>query len=215
MTGKSDHLFDVIAEHSLALAAKKLGCTLINNSVFGNIITKAQRTLLRGIDKGLTCDVGIIESGGNDCDYDWALVSSAPGAPHKPRVELPDFIRVLHEMIATLRAHRITPLLMTMPPLVPERWYKTITAGHNEAHIRAFLGGDRFRPYINHERYSLAIMYCARELNVQLVDMRKALLEAPDYRQLMCTDGIHPNEAGHQYLAAVWERELPLVRKEF
>ena len=216
VTGYSENRFDVLEDkNSLALASRTLGFTLTNKSVFGNIINKAQRTLNRDIERGLTYDVGLIESGGNDCDYDWAPISENPDVPHNPRNVLPDFLRMMDEMVQTLRAHKITPLLMTMPPLVLDWWYKTITKGQNEANIRKFLHEDIFKLYSLHELYSLNIIKYAVTHKVQFVDMRMALLEAPDYRALMCGDGIHPNVEGYAYMATVWERELPKLHKEF
>ncbi|MBP3709339.1 MAG: SGNH/GDSL hydrolase family protein [Treponema sp.] len=216
VTGFSDHRFEILDDtNSLTLAAKALGFELINKSVFGNIINKSQRKLNRDMERGLVCDLGIIESGGNDCDYDWTPISENPDAPHEPRNPLPAFLRMMDEMVHTLRAHRITPLLMTMPPLVLDRWYKTITAEQNEASIRAFLHDDIFRLYSRHELYSLNIVQYAHENNVQLVDMRMAMLEHSDFRELMCADGIHPNEKGYAYMADIWIRELPKLRKEF
>ena len=45
--------------------------------------------------------------------------------------------------------------------------------------------------------------------------MREAMLTAPDYRDLMCQDGIHPNEEGYKYMSEVWIETLPMVKKEF
>lgn len=216
VTGYSESRFDILEEeNSLALAQKKLGFTLINKSVFGNIINKALRTLKRDMEKGLSCDLGIVESGGNDCDYDWTPISENPDAPHKPRNPLPDFLRMLDESVETLRAHKITPLLMTMPPLVPDRWYKTITDGQNKKNIDTFLSGDAFGLYRAHELYSLSIEKYALSHGVQYIDMRMAMLGAKDYRSLMCEDGIHPNASGYAYMADVWIRELPRLHKEF
>lgn len=216
VTGYSESRFDILEEeNSLALAQKKLGFTLINKSVFGNIINKALRTLKRDMEKGLSCDLGIVESGGNDCDYDWTPISENPDAPHKPRNPLPDFLHMLDEAVETLRAYKITPLLMTMPPLVLDRWYKTITSGQNKKNIDAFLSGDVFELYRAHELYSLSIEKYAFGHGVQYIDMRMAMLEAKDYRSLMCEDGIHPNASGYAYMADVWIRELPRLHKEF
>ena len=216
ITGYSENRFDVLGEeNSLALAQKKLGCTLVNKSVFGNVINKALRTLKRDMERGLRCDLGIVESGGNDCDYDWTPISENPSLPHKARNPLPDFLRMLDEAVGTLRAHTITPLLMTMPPLVLDRWYNTITAGQNKKNIDAFLEGDVFKLYRAHELYSLSIAHYATAHNVQCVDMRMAMLEAKDYRSLMCEDGIHPNVSGYAYMADVWIRALPRLHKEF
>ena len=216
VTGYSESRFDVLEEeNSLALAQKELKFMLINKSVFGNVINKALRTLKRDMERGLRCDVGIIESGGNDCDYDWTPISENPASPHKPRNPLPDFLRMLDEAVETLRAHKITPLLMTMPPLVLDRWYKTITSGQNKQNLDRFLDGDIFRLYRAHELYSLSIEKYALGHGVQYIDMRMAMLEAKDYRSLMCKDGIHPNASGYAYMADVWIRELPRLHKEF
>ena len=216
VTGYSESRFDILEEeNSLALAQKKLGFTLINKSVFGNIINKALRTLKRDMEKGLSCDLGIVESGGNDCDYDWTPISENPDAPHKPRNPLPDFLHMLDEAVETLRAYKITPLLMTMPPLVLDRWYKTITSGQNKKNIDAFLSGDVFELYRAHELYSLSIEKYALSHGVQYIDMRMVMLEAKDYRSYMCKDGIHPNVSGYAYMADVWIRELPRLHKEF
>ena len=74
----SGHLFDIIEDSSLVLASKALGFELNNQSVFGSIVSKTQRRLNRDIEKGIFSDLAIIESGGNDCDYDWTQVSSFP-----------------------------------------------------------------------------------------------------------------------------------------
>jgi acyl-CoA thioesterase I len=216
VTGYSENRFDVLDDtNSLALAAQKLNFTLENKSVFGNIISKAQHKLERDMERGLICDLGIIESGGNDCDYDWAQISREPDTPHTMRTPLPEFLHMMGEMVEMLRAHKITPLLMTMPPLVTERWFKTITTGQNEANIRKFLHDNITSLYTVHELYSMNIVKYAYAHNVQFVDMRMAMLESPDYRKLMCKDGIHPNVEGYAYMATIWEQELPKVKKEF
>ncbi|MDE5898899.1 MAG: SGNH/GDSL hydrolase family protein [Treponemataceae bacterium] len=211
----SGHLFDIVEDSSLAIASRKLGFELNNQSVFGSIITKSQRRMNRDLERGIECDLGIIESGGNDCDYDWTAVSENPDAVSEPRVPLSDFMRILDEMVQSLRAHKITPLVMTMPPLVPDRWFAHICANQNAENVQKFVRGVPDKLYRNHELYSLHIVKYCYEKGVQFVDMRMAMLEAPDYRELMCLDGIHPNEKGYQYMAEVWERDLPRVRKEF
>ena len=44
---------------------------------------------------------------------------------------------------------------------------------------------------------------------------RTAMLEAENYRNLMCRDGIHPNKDGYAYMAGIWEKEIPKIKKEF
>jgi acyl-CoA thioesterase I len=216
VTGTSSgYLFDVLDENSLSIASQRLGFILDNQSVFGSIITKSQKRLNKSIEKGVECDIGIIESGGNDCDYDWATVSANPDGIHSPRVPLDQFMKILDEMVKTLRNNKITPLLMTMPALVCDRWFEHISRNNSKENILKFLNGDFYKLYRNHEIYNNHIVKYCHENNVQYVDMRFAILESPNYRDLMCLDGIHPNENGYKFMASIWEKELPKIKLEF
>ena len=129
---ESGHLFDIIEDSSLVLAARTLGFELNNQSVFGSVVAKTQRRLNKDLEKGVAGDLAIIESGGNDCDYDWTAVSAAPEAEHLPRTTLPDFIAKIDEMVKACRNAKVTPLIMTMPPLVGDWWFEHICNGQNK-----------------------------------------------------------------------------------
>lgn len=211
----SGQLFEIIEENSLAIASKKLCFELNNQSVFGSIAFKTQKRLNRDIRNGLCADLAIIESGGNDCDYDWSLVNEAPSAPHEMRMPLHDFIRIMSEMIDTCRENKITPLVMTMPPLAAERWFNHISRNSDKENILQFLGGDYSKLYRNHELYNAHLTELCRTKNVQIVDMRLAMLEHPDFLSVMCMDGIHPNKDGYKYMSEIWIKQLPDIKKEF
>lgn len=212
---ESGRMFEILEENSLSIASKKLGFELNNQSVFGSFMSKTIRRFNKDLEKGVIGDLAIIESGGNDCDYDWATVSDAPDEPHDPRTKLDDFISMINEIVTKCRENKITPLIMTMPALVPERWFEHIVQGHNRENILKFLNGQPTVLYQNHERYNIALLKYCYEKNVQFVDMRMKLFSTPNYRDLMCQDGIHPNQQGYNFMATVWEKELPEVRKEF
>ena len=211
----SGHLFDIIEDSSLVLASKALGFELNNQSVFGSIVSKTQRRLNRDIEKGIFSDLAIIESGGNDCDYDWTHVSSSPDEKHLPRTTLEDFIQKRSEMVDVCRKNKITPLIMTMPPLVRDRWYNHILHGQDENAVLKILNDNPDRLYQNHELYNISLVEYAFKNSVQIVDMRKEMLLSENYRNLMCLDGIHPNEKGYKFMSEIWIRELPEVQKEF
>lgn len=211
----SGHLFDIIEDSSLVLASKALGFDLNNQSVFGSIVSKTQRRLNRDIEKGIFSDLAIIESGGNDCDYDWTHVSSSPDEKHLPRTTLEDFIQKISEMVDVCRKNKITPLIMTMPPLVRDRWYNHILHGQDENAVLKILNDNPDRLYQNHELYNISLVEYAFKNSVQIVDMRKEMLLSENYRNLMCLDGIHPNEKGYKFMSEIWIRELPEVQKEF
>ena len=211
---ESEHIFDITENNSLALAQKELGFELDNRSIYGNIITKGQQKFNKWLEKGGKADICIIEFGGNDCDYDWAPISENPSGTFLQKVPLADYLRILDEMVNACRANKITPLLMTMPALVADRWLETVSKGLSRENNLKFLGGFYDKLYRNHEIYNAHLVKYAFENHVQFVDMRLALLESPDYRNLMCLDGIHPNEAGYKVMADVWVEELGKLKLE-
>lgn len=212
VTGYSDHLFDILPENSLTLAQKEIPFELFNDSVFGSTISKTQKRLNKFFEKGETADFVIIESGGNDCDYDFLsmLKNGETSAPQ--RTPLSDFMTMLDQMVQTVKEKGCIPVVMTMPSLVADRWYEHITRALDQdgkAKVDAFLGENPVdRLSKNHEIYNLNLMEYCRKEGILMIDMRKALLEAPDYRSLMCKDGIHPNEEGYKYMSRVWIKEL-------
>lgn len=203
-TPGSERIFDICENDSLSLAQKKLGFELDNRSIYGNIITKGKQKFDKWLEKGGTADICIIEFGGNDCDYDWAPISEDPNTQAQQKVPLPQYLQLLKEMMTKCRENNITPLLMTMPALVPEYWIETISKNLNKENILQFLGGNIDKLYRNHEIYNTHLVRFAYENNVQIVDMRLALLESDDYKKLMCLDGIHPNENGYALMAQKW-----------
>ena len=57
--------------------------------------------------------------------------------------------------------------------------------------------GDVEHIYRWQERYALLVRSVAREMNIALVDVRDLFLAHPRMTDLICADGIHPNEKGH------------------
>lgn len=217
VTGTSEKRFELVKDNSLALAQKALGFNLINKCVFGNIITKGKATLEKDLAKGVKADFGIIEFGGNDCDYDYVAICDNPNATYKNRTEFLVFCQCLLDMVLSLRKSGITPVLMTMPPLVADRWLDNICLGHDKNIILNFINSPCpiLRLYQTHERYNQAILDCAKKEKVQLIDMRKEFLNYEDFgRSLMCKDGIHPNIEGYAFMAKVWEQQLVSLQKE-
>lgn len=118
-------------------------------------------------------------------------------------------------MVDVCRKNKITPLIMTMPPLVRDRWYNHILHGQDENAVLKILNDNPDRLYQNHELYNISLVEYAFKNSVQIVDMRKEMLLSENYRNLMCLDGIHPNEKGYKFMSEIWIRELPEVQKEF
>lgn len=243
VSGGDSKRFDITQNDSLSQACAVLGIELANKSVFGSWMTKTRRTQDRSIRAGAAAQIGIIESGTNDSDYDWTAVNQNPDADHLQRCPLDEFKALMREAVEVARQNKITPVIMIPNPLVPDWWFKNICIGNDEAAIRGFVerkyclkGGEAtqdqdcvadkktsqdhnwaaaLRLYQNQELYSIAAANLARSLNVQTVDMRSEFLAHPNYKTLMCLDGVHPNQAGYDFMAEIWKREIPGLRVEF
>lgn len=233
VSGGDSKRFDITEKDSLSQACAALGIELANKSVFGSWMTKTRRAQDRSLRNGSSAQIGIIESGTNDSDYDWSAVSADPDAEHLQRCPLDEFSRLMEEAVSVARQNKITPVIMIPTPLVPEWWLNNICIGNDAAAIVKFVarkyglqGGDQkasqdqkaaaaMRLYQNQELFSLKAAAIARSLNVQIVDMRSEFLAHPNYKSLMCLDGVHPNQAGYDFMAEIWKREMPRLGLEF
>ncbi len=219
VSGGDSKRFDITEKDSLSQACAVLGIELANKSVFGSWMTKTRRAQDRSLRNGASAQIGIIESGTNDCDYDWSAVSANPDAEHLQRCPLEEFTRLMEEAVSVARQNKITPVIMIPTPLVPEWWFKNICIGNDEAAILKFLKAEKaaaaMRLYQNQELFSLKAAAIARALDVQIVDVRSEFLAHPNYKTLMCLDGVHPNQAGYDFMAEIWKREITKLRVEF
>ena len=236
VSGGDSKRFDITEKDSLSQACAALGIELANKSVFGSWMTKTRRTQDRSLRNGARAQIGIIESGTNDSDYDWSAVSANPDADHLQRCPLDEFSRLMEEAVSVARQNKITPVIMIPTPLVPEWWFNNICIGNDAAAIVRFINkkylqakdcaadGDclqdlkraaAMRLYQNQELFSLKAAAIARALGVQIVDVRSEFLAHPNYKTLMCLDGVHPNQAGYDFMAEIWKREIQRLRVEF
>ena len=219
VSGGDSKRFDITEKDSLSQACAALGIELANKSVFGSWMTKTRRTQDRSLRNGANAQIGIIESGTNDCDYDWSAVSANPDAEHLQRCPLDEFSRLMEEAVSVARQNKITPVIMIPTPLVPEWWFNNICIGNDEAAILKFLKAEKaaaaMRLYQNQELFSLKAAAIARALDVQIVDVRSEFLAHPNYRELMCLDGVHPNQVGYDFMAEIWKREIEKFKLEF
>lgn len=207
--------FEITPNDSLTLFGKKFEIQILNKSIYGATIQKLRRTQQKNFRAGISSEIGIIESGSNDCDYEWSEVCENPGAPHTPKCPLKEFRHILEEMILDARQNQITPIVVTPSPLVTKWWFKNICIGLDEKTILDFLGGDVEKLFRNQESYSDAAKNVAQKMNAQIIDVREEFLAQGDFEKLMCLDGIHPNEKGHEFMARIFEREFFNLKKEF
>ena len=201
--------------NALQMAGEKLAIEINNKSIYGAHIIKLQSTQTKNLNKGLTADIALIESGTNDCDYEWNDVCTKPFSEITQKVPLADFKRIASEMVDTSRENKITPVLVTAPDLAIPYWKEFITRGLDKEKIAQFIGHDPYVLLRNQEEYMEALRQIAKEKNVQLIDMRVEFRKTSDPMSLMCKDGVHPNIEGHKLMADVFVKLLPEIKKEF
>lgn len=177
-----------------------------NNSRFGCTAPKAEKNLEQFLENGYQADVVLLEFGGNDCDFNWAEVSAAPYADHKPNTPLSEYIKSMTNMINNLVKHKITPVLMNLPPISADRYFDWITAPENvnEDNVLYWLK-EKQVIYRQQENYSHAIDFMAHKYHIPLIDVREPFLEIRDYGNYLCVDGIHLNEKGHKLMSQTIE----------
>lgn len=201
-----------ILENNCAVSlARKIGINISNNSRFGCTAPKGLMSLNRALQSDVEFSAAIIEFGGNDCDMKWEELSASPDIEHGPKTPLYQFISCYTDMIASIKAKGITPVLMSLPPLDAQRYFDWVTRnGLNKENVLKCLGDVQYI-YRWHERYSLAVSALARKFSCHFIDIRDAFLSERDYQKYLCADGIHPNQQGH----ALMERAFYEYAEEF
>jgi acyl-CoA thioesterase I len=185
----------------VAIVQKRLKGIVQNVSRFGNTIVRGIGKLGREIAQGKP-DVVLIEYGGNDCDFVWDEVAAHPESEHLPQTDLALFEETLTGTIASLNKENIVPVLMTLPPLNADNYLKWVSHQDPTAELNILKWlGSVTKIYWWQERYSSAILSIAGQTKTRCIDVRHAFLESPDFLSLICRDGIHPNESGHELIA--------------
>ena len=191
-----------------SLAAEELGVALVNKARFGCTIAKGREIIERTLDRFLgkskepVFDYVFLEFGGNDCDFRWDEISVRPHAQHLPATPPELFVKQYSEVIEELRARGLKPILLTLPPLVAERYFAWFTrTGLDQEAILKWLGDIEFI-YRWHESYSCLVWEIGEKYDAPVIDIRKTFLEQRNYQRFLCKDGIHPNVDGHSLIKA-------------
>lgn len=159
-------------------------------------------------DPGNPC---VIEFGGNDCDLDWDAVVQDPNHFHDGKTPLAEFRVLLKQFIREARERDLKPVIVTPLPIMSCRYYHWVSKGRDADRILKYLRNDPESISRWQERYAIAVRNTAGECNCQLADLRAWMLDELDYPSLICTDGIHPNEAGHEIIAQRAIEHFPII----
>ncbi len=181
---------------------------VINNySKFGCTITKGCDLLKKHQEELRKYDYTVLEFGGNDCDFDWREVAASPEGQHLPKTPVSVFEERYGKLIATVKKCGSIPVLLSLPPIDAKRYFEWISRGLNADNILRFLGDIEYI-YRWHEMYNLAVYRLAIANQIPLIDISSSFLQTENYQQLICEDGIHPNEKGHKLIGETISRYI-------
>lgn len=187
---------------------------ITNKSRFGCTVVKGSRIIGEKLEKGLDCDALVMDFGGNDCDYNWTDISSNPSGVFEPNIPLEQFKTEYIKLIRRLKEKNIMPILTTLPPLEPQRFFDWWCRNLNKENVLRWIGSVG-AIYKHQETYSDCVKEIAQSEHVPLVDIREAFLKNGDLGDLICVDGTHPNSKGQEVITKAFDRfikdHLPLV----
>ena len=183
------------------IVAERLGIELVNRAKFGCTAPEGLAIMEREIEGGITCDTALIEFGGNDCNFDWKAISERPDDEHLPATSPEAYQESLRAMVRNLLRQGIQPVLMTLPPIDAERYFRFLVGTRlNPKHILHWLG-DVQQIYRYQEMYSMLVERVAREFSIQLIDLRQKCLEYHGFvKKMLCEDGLHLTEEGQRFM---------------
>jgi lysophospholipase L1-like esterase len=194
----NDGKYKILESNFVNRFAGITGASIINHASFGMTTGKALERIQRSITRMPPQEKTIIlvEFGGNDCDFHWNQISVHPFKDHQPKTPIESFLQSLQGIIDIFHSFRSEPVLMSLPPLEPTRYFSWISRNLSAQNILLWLG-DVNKIYRWQEAYNAIIAQTALHNSLPFVDVRKKFLLSAKFTETLCSDGIHPNAQGH------------------
>ncbi|MFC7394559.1 SGNH/GDSL hydrolase family protein [Scopulibacillus cellulosilyticus] len=184
---------------------------VINKGVFND----NSDLLLKRLDKDVISekpDVVLIQIGGNDCNFHWDEVAKHPEDNHEPIVPLDRYLNNVKRTIERIKGIGAVPVLSTLLPLDPKRYYEYISRINNKSIAQwiAACGGIEHW----HGMYNRALKQLIKSEDILSIDVRTAFKESDDLSVLLNDDGIHPSPKGYTAMAKIFKRGLRNLKTE-
>lgn len=183
---------------------------VVNKGVFND----NSDLLLSRLEKDVVAEkpnFAIVGIGGNDCNFKWENVAEKPFEQHNAIVPLDRYLDNLKAIIIEIERNNIVPIIPTLPPLDPVRYYKNISEKYSPSisHWISKVGG------IEHWQglYNQSLIKFADGLGIRKVDVRTAIKKAGDLADLISDDGIHLTAKGYNILSKEIYQTLKRVMK--
>ena len=114
------HEYSLLLESFTNLVRDHLKGVVFNAAKFGNTIVDGLQRLQNDVLRRKP-DIVLIEFGGNDCDYQWDQIAEGPAGEFHPNTECSAFYAILTGLVEKLDAMKIVPVLVSLPPLDPDK----------------------------------------------------------------------------------------------
>lgn len=184
-----------------------LGYEVINHSRMGATVVRGADMFDYTIGECDSDTTVIFEFGGNDCDYDWGAISSAPSETHLPHTPETPFREQYSSMLKRAVATGARVMMCNLVPMMPERYLNFISKERSRENILSWLG-DITMLYRYQEHYNLVVEDIARKADCPLIDLRTDFLLSHRCNELISLDGIHPSEEGHTLIETLIRERL-------
>lgn len=186
---------------------KENGVEVRNYARMGSTIMRGLRDVKKYITGNMNDAAVIIGYGGNDCNFDWKNVSDHPEEAHSPKVKDDEFIRDYVDCVNHCVNHGANVYVTTMVPLDSPKFMNWICRGNDRNVILNWLGDvSMLRRW--HEYYNNLVVDAAIKAKAKRIDVRRPFLMSHEFSELICADGIHPTEKGHQIVENVITQAL-------
>lgn len=194
------------------------GISIENKAKFGSTINIGEKIIYKNIDliKETKSRYIVMEFGGNDCDYNWLEISENPDKEHYPKSTINEFIAIYSKLINELKSIGKIPVLLSLPPIDSNKYFNFISRKLDACNILKWMEGNKQFLTNWHERYNIEVFKLAINNDIPIIDITSKFLEIKNYSELLCDDGIHPNEKGHSIISEaikehIEKRKIELV----
>ena len=185
------------------------GIEVENNCKMGATVGEGIEIMKYSLGTDLRGSCVVMEFGGNDCNFDWAQVASAPEKQHLPATPKDEFAEKYYSAIKLAKSRGARVALCTLVPIESKRFMNWVSRGLDRAGILQYLHGDVNEIGRWQESYSRLVQQVADASGCPALDLRAPFEHAPGgMENLICADGIHPNAEGYKKLSAVFQRDV-------
>lgn len=180
---------------------RKYGITVVNNCKMGATIDKGLAIAEKRLESCNEDTVVLFEYGSNDCDYDWSAISDDPAGLHLPRIPEAEFAKKYSKAISLAKEKGARVVLSSLIPISAEKFMSWISRGRSYYNILKWLGDvDHLARWQLH--YNDLVGNIAADNDCELFDLRHFFSVRNRNGVLLCEDGMHPTQEGHNLIVS-------------